>query len=305
MARNFNGSTDRINPGIIDLGFVLGVGGVAYGTMSVWVKFNATGGLQQAAIQQNPSGSPQVLFGILLNGTTIQGQNNGGSVSSSVTPTVGVWYNIVFQIANDGPANGFISVNGTVDVGAGGHYITLTPGAYATGIGFSPANAGRDFNGVLADVAFWNTDLTTREALALNRGAPPGRIRPGNLRLWQSLDGDRSPEPDKSGWGHVGFVTGTTKILSPSYETFMRPAQRLFAAAAAAAAVNTAVGQTISAYDDLDGIGRWVRTLPHRRTYWTGSRAGRALRGLRADLCRSRRSRPRVCPRLMGRCRRG
>jgi hypothetical protein len=238
MARRFNGSSDFIDLGTVDFTFA----GSSDQTATIYVQVQPNS-VTSGSVFSHEFGSPSMLLLIRFTSTIIQGFTSGGGFNSSVTPVAGGWYSIVFSIGGFLQSS-FISVNNTVTTGAAGSAQFPNNGAF-------PANIGRRtivldwFSGLIADVAIWNTNLTQGEALALNRGAPPGRIRPGNLRLWSQLDGDRSPEPDASGWGHVGIVNGTTKAVNPPYETFVRSPRRVFGGAAAPAAVFTGVGQTI------------------------------------------------------------
>lgn len=51
-------------------------------------------------------------------------------------------------------------------------------------------------NGIIAEAAIWNVNLTDAEVAALARGVSPLRIRPGNLVFYAPLWGTSSPERD-------------------------------------------------------------------------------------------------------------
>lgn len=69
----------------------------------------------------------------------------------------------------------------------------------------------RSFDGMIAEFAIWDIELTDVECFALNDGISPNRIRPSAMVGYWPLYGNSSPEPDLSGNGNNGTVTGTTK----------------------------------------------------------------------------------------------
>src|SRR5208282_6101410 len=80
-------------------------------------------------------------------------------------------------------------------------------------IGNYPTAVGSNFgsNAYLADFAYWSgVTLTVNEAEALYNGARPNTIRPSGLGEYYPIDGLAWPEPDLSGSGLNGTVTGTT-----------------------------------------------------------------------------------------------
>jgi len=76
-------------------------------------------------------------------------------------------------------------------------------------LGFDPANAGRLLNGRLADIAFWNVQLTALEVAALARGMRPSRVRPLGLKQFLPIDGLVNPEPDLAGGAFNSTMSGT------------------------------------------------------------------------------------------------
>lgn len=67
-----------------------------------------------------------------------------------------------------------------------------------------------EFDGDIAELALWNTNLSPSQvAAAAASTAGVGLIAPGNLVGYWHLCGKLSPEPDASGNGNSGTVTGT------------------------------------------------------------------------------------------------
>lgn len=75
------------------------------------------------------------------------------------------------------------------------------------------------FDGLMAHVAFWNVQLSTREQFALSRGVHPRFIRPINLLHYWPLWGQASPEPDEA----RGSRGSLTLVNSPAARAFNPP----------------------------------------------------------------------------------
>jgi hypothetical protein len=69
---------------------------------------------------------------------------------------------------------------------------------------------GANATGRVAEAAIWTVALSAAEIDALWRGVPPGRVRPAALFLYWPLWGVAATEPDLSGNGRNGTVTGAT-----------------------------------------------------------------------------------------------
>ena len=61
----------------------------------------------------------------------------------------------------------------------------------------------------ISDVAIWNTVLSSGQISTLAAGVRPGYVQVANLVGWWQLNGALSPEPDYSGNGNNGTLTGT------------------------------------------------------------------------------------------------
>ena len=85
----------------------------------------------------------------------------------------------------------------------------LWVGNYGT---FTPVNA----NETIADFAYWNSTLSSSDAVNLAAGVRPVNVNSANLKAWWPLDGfSNATENDISGNANNGTVTGATPILGP------------------------------------------------------------------------------------------
>jgi len=212
MARNFDGSGDYIDCGthasIHDLGLF---------TFSCWFKSVDGGeGDMGRFFQSAPD----------LSGHRILYINNAGNIKfqvdydttdlireSDAVFSHGTWTHLV--ITWDGSstaANVHIYKDGLEVSG----YNTTTDGAgslvsdsgQSFYIGNRPGNTTRSFNGDLAEVAIWNSALTTVQILSLAKGFSPLFVQPQNLiAYWNLIRGLN----DRMGASN-GAATGTTVV---------------------------------------------------------------------------------------------
>ncbi|MFQ5788418.1 MAG: LamG-like jellyroll fold domain-containing protein, partial [Thermodesulfobacteriota bacterium] len=73
------------------------------------------------------------------------------------------------------------------------------------------SDGGFNYDGILSDCAMWSVVLSDAEINALSNGIPPKVIRPDSILGYWPLYGSHSPEPDWSGNGENGTITGTAK----------------------------------------------------------------------------------------------
>ena len=93
---------------------------------------------------------------------------------------------------------------------------TVSIAGAADGIG-ADAAASVFWHGDIAEVRFYNTILTAAQiTAAMNSSCPavPSAVS-ANLQAYLHLAGTTSPEPDSSGNGNVGILTGTTGGTDP------------------------------------------------------------------------------------------
>lgn len=129
-----------------------------------------------------------------------------GSVDSSVTISTGTWYHIA-AVRSSGTTT--IYINGT-DRGT----TTATPNALTanskTSIGALASNGGTwidHFDGLIAEVGFWNTPQNTTVISALAAGALPSAY-PTNLLFYKNLI--VNPTTDAIDTGGTWTVTGAS-----------------------------------------------------------------------------------------------
>lgn len=131
----------------------------------------------------------------------------GVFVSSAATVSVGVWFHAFAIFAS--PTDRRIFLNGVRANNAGDRNPVIdrtTIGGRNNG-GAHPTT----FDGLIAEVGFWDDVLTDNEVLELAAGMSPIRVRPANLVGYPPIYGLDSPEPDYSGSGNPFVVTGTVQ----------------------------------------------------------------------------------------------
>lgn len=208
MARSFNGTTDYVENNAVT---------------------GQVGGAFSFACWAYPTSF--AAFAVVW-GTITTGNNTGHAYLAFETTGKCRW-----EVASNGsnataldssgalPLNAWAHLAGTVD--AGNNMIVYTNGAAAgtaVAVGHNwggYADAGRlgqgfgaSFAGRVGECAVWPAVLTAAEIAALAQGTSPARIRPNSALYWP-LYGVASPEPDLSGRGFNGTVTGTALANHP------------------------------------------------------------------------------------------
>jgi Concanavalin A-like lectin/glucanases superfamily len=219
VARSFNGSSDTINLGSNDT--FLGPAAIS---LSVWVNPAFTIPAYSAVVSRFDQ-ADTFYYQIFIKSTGkaawyIRGPSGGPSIdpgshtiSTSTWTHLGLTYDSVngLQTYVNGVSDGTQSANGALATNYGGTFLTL---------GEDLNTGGRLFAGNMADFSLWNTPLSAAEFLALASGTRPNKIRPIALRAWLPLDGLVSPEPDLTGNGNNGTLTGTAKVFGPPFAPF-------------------------------------------------------------------------------------
>lgn len=137
---------------------------------------------------------------------------------AALTPSVNIWHHLVATIDwttnpdatnvySDGVSLGTIQAEGGTDT-------TPTTGAtQQIRIGAWTAD-NRAWNDELGDIAAWNAILTQNEITALSKGVRPNKL--GRAMLYYlPMDGVLTTEPDYSGNGCIGTVTGAARTNNP------------------------------------------------------------------------------------------
>lgn len=215
MARDFTGgSTDRVDVG------TFAVASTTF-SMCCWVWFDSITGSRDDRFISKADGTAvsnhDWMLGITGGGGTpklrcrFNRNTNSITLVGATTVPTGQWVHAVatwdgsstpgvMTIFYNGASDG--TVNTSSPTGA------LPNNTDAVYIGNQPTSTSNSPDGRIAEVGIWNVVLTANEIASLARGVPPGRIRPENLEGYWPL-GHGATEPDYSGKGRNGTVTGT------------------------------------------------------------------------------------------------
>jgi hypothetical protein len=153
-------------------------------------------------------------YGLQLNtGNSISWQLDGGSIAGGTTMIAGKWWHACGTITSGGSAvlyiNGVSDGTGTSSFG--------NPSTATAGIGYDPVN-NRFWTGYIADVAVWNTALSSGQVTQLFNGTRPINVNSANLQGWWPCDGfSNTTETDRSANANNGTVTGALPILGSPY----------------------------------------------------------------------------------------
>jgi hypothetical protein len=201
VARSFNGSSDEI---AVASTFPVS----ANITIQAWVKLASVSGVQNIVTRDESNR----YFIFRTNGVNLQlvtfdlNAANAYTATGSTTLSTGTWYHVAGTC--DG-TNTKVWVNGAQDgtIASAADNIQSVSGADT--VQFGDRIGAAFLNGTLAEVAIHKVALGANELLASAKGALPHRIQPTNLLGYWPLYGIGSPEPDFSGNGRGGTLTGT------------------------------------------------------------------------------------------------
>lgn len=132
------------------------------------------------------------------------------TVSSSITPTTGVWYHVAVVGKNGSPLR--INVNGTEDV-SGSNVVTMQTGLSSYRLAGSAAGVLAPFNGYMDEVRIWNRALCAGEIINNANGeiATTGNGLVANYHFNQGNDGLNNSTvillTDASGASSTGTLT--------------------------------------------------------------------------------------------------
>lgn len=95
--------------------------------------------------------------------------------------------------------------------GAGSNSTNITPANIdRIGIGVLDRSTRANYaNGLIAEVAIWNTNLTTAELTTLSQGYSPTLVRRGNLVVYLPLVGDSRDFVGGTSWTNTSVTWGT------------------------------------------------------------------------------------------------
>jgi hypothetical protein len=207
MARDFNGSTDQIFTSAYPVSS-------AAITLSVWFNPSGNGNTYNGILIHNSTGFVQILMRNTRNISWYVAANATISIDPGPTTlSIGQWYHLAFTYDS---TNGLLTyINGASDgtVAANGNVHVI--GSVGVAIGWDNINASRNVPGSIADAAEWNIALSSSDIAKLVAGVRPPSVQFGSCVGYWPLDGYASPEPDLSGNGNNGTLTGTSRVLGP------------------------------------------------------------------------------------------
>ena len=211
MARNFNGTTDRI-----DWASLYNPKGQAL-TVACWAfiaevnryqiilgMLDAAGGNGADIRINNANSCPYML----KNGTTIAYR-----LAANNSIAVGDWYHIAGAFDNSMVANNWVLyVNGAASFGGSAEGASETSHSGTWAAGGRDSDDLRNFNGRIAEAGIWNRKLTQAEVTMLASGYAPSFVRDG-LQFYCSLMTVGYTDVVS---GTVGTLDGTSEIASPA-----------------------------------------------------------------------------------------
>lgn len=171
-------------------------------TLAHWFNISTLSGANQNMAMLYPSGaSTNDNIGTGIDGSTGQAEVfcSDNLTNYTVTPigaalSTGVWHHIAFVGTSSTNRNGYLDGSATPIT----NLANITAAQDTLAVGDFAGGSGA-LDGLLADVAIWNVDLTAGEINALASGMPPYLIRPSALIGYWPMWGLASPEPDLSG----------------------------------------------------------------------------------------------------------
>lgn len=219
MARSFNGSTDEIQANTV---------GAAITQLSVacWAYPTSFSNAYLTAVNKTDAS-------VSLNGNFFLAVKNTGRIVSECrtnsgffatdnqagllyTVSLNQWQHIGFAMTNAGFGQFY---NGLLDYSTAGDNFSGTQRSTIE-LGYFPPTPTISFIGALADIAVWNCGLSGGEFSGLAGGMRPDQLRQDKLVGWWPLDGIQSTEPDLSGKGNNGTLTGTAVAVGPPVNLF-------------------------------------------------------------------------------------
>jgi hypothetical protein len=240
MARSLNGTTEKIS-----YGDIAALDGLANLTVCLWVKMLTLEDFAGLAVKytSNTSGG----WGIICGGSGAGDNNdlfgfirtagdagNYGYTSGNLLAT-NAWNHIALVYDGAGSGN-----SGKQQIYFNGVSQSLTF------FGTVPTSCGTNSDAVelgvitsifahcaLADFRVFTVTLTPTEIVAVKQDKI---VRPNSCQIWSQLWGNASPEPDMSGNGHTGTLTGTAQTDHPPLPLPFTRRRRVWSGIAAAAA---------------------------------------------------------------------
>jgi len=218
MSRSFNGSTDYLSyAGAVDAAHPM--------SFALWFNKPSTSFATAFSISNTNVSNPNRNSIILSNTPNVRAfsSNSGGTTTaiaiSTANYSTNTWHHACAVFSSNSSRTIYLdggnSATNTTTVGVNtGSFVATTIGAYSNSTGI-----GQPCDGLIAEVAVWNTSLTADDAASLASGISPMLVRPDVLVAYWPLFGEASPEIDIVR-GQDATVNGATagdhpRILRP------------------------------------------------------------------------------------------
>jgi hypothetical protein len=204
LARNFNGTSDYIsssNPTVVISNF----------SLSFWALKNAQTSANSFGAYNGDGGANGWGIYIPASSLTPNGLLGGVAlVTGSISVTAGAW--VHYALTRDNSTT-TLWINGVSSATSGS---TPNVPTATFDIGANPGGGPDEFwGGSIADVAVWTIKISSTQVSMLASGQRANTVGANaNLIDYLPIVG-QSPEPDKSGNGFNGVLTGTTIVAGP------------------------------------------------------------------------------------------
>lgn len=210
MSRNFpNNGNNYFDVG--DFGPIDITGTVL--TLAGWFKPNAVNASQDLLCKRNNAGTVlQYELRIDSTGKAYFLIGNGGNsyddAVGATTLSTGAWQHMAGVKSGTGASAVKVYLNGSQD-GADTSNLSIGNTTLHLTIGRMSDSTQFPFNGLLAELAIWDIDLSALEVAALAKGLCPLMFRRDHLKGYWPLFGIGTNEPDLSGNGAIGTLNGS------------------------------------------------------------------------------------------------
>lgn len=257
MARSFTKNTaNYLSLGTGVLNQLLS--GAAKISMAAWVNATSfgTGTFDNAILTCDINGTttgPHLLIAGASNQVRVHGlsvsTDAGQSADGTTTVPTGAWHHVGGVLNFSGDSNR-VYYDGTQETSTAVTYANnaYTPGTatMADAIGtrdVPPGATSMQFNGLIAEAAFWVDDITTTGFAMLAKGYSPLLVMPQSLVAYWPLLGGFSPEIELCAKVN-GTITGT--VAAAAHCAVLYPAPPLLGDAPVAAAASTLFRKTLA-----------------------------------------------------------
>ena len=213
MSRSFNGTTDYLSyAGAVDSAHPM--------SFALWFNKPSTTFATAFSISNTNVSNPNRNSIILSNTPNVRAfsANSGGTTTATAISTANystnTWHHACAVFSSNSSRTIYLdggnSATNTTTVGVNtGSFVATTIGGFSNSTGL-----GQPCDGLIAEVAVWNGNLTSDDAASLASGISPTLVRPDILVAYWPLFGEFSPEIDIVR-GQDATVNGTTAASHP------------------------------------------------------------------------------------------